>query len=226
MREFPMEEGHGDADYLLFLDRKAVGVIEAKKAGSTLTGVEWQSAKYTTGLPDAVPALTKPLPFAYESTGIETRFTNGFDPDPASRQVFTFHRPEMLGDWLRAWQEYGGPEHATLRQRLSSLPPLDPAGLWPAQEVAIRNLEVSLRHFRPRALIQMATGSGKTFTAANACYRLIKHADARRVLFLVDRANLGRQGLKEFQAFTTPDDRRKFTHCGVCSVCHCSRGTC
>lgn len=92
----------------------------------------------------------------------------------------------MLGDWLRAWQEYGGPEHATLRQRLSSLPPLDPAGLWPAQEVAIHNLEVSLRHFRPRALIQMATGSGKTFTAANACYRLIKHADARRVLFLVD----------------------------------------
>jgi type I restriction enzyme R subunit len=211
VREFPMEEGHGDADYLLFLDRKAVGVIEAKKAGSTLTGVEWQSGKYTTGLPDAVPALTKPLPFAYESTGIETRFTNGFDPDPASRQVFTFHRPEMMGDWLRAWQEYGGPEHATLRQRLSSLPPLDPAGLWPAQEVAIHNLEVSLRHFRPRALIQMATGSGKTFTAANACYRLIKHADARRVLFLVDRANLGRQTLKEFQAFTTPDDRRKFT---------------
>jgi type I restriction enzyme R subunit len=211
VREFPMEEGHGDADYLLFLDRKAVGVIEAKKAGSTLTGVEWQSAKYTTGLPDAVPALTKPLPFSYESTGIETRFTNGFDPDPASRQIFTFHRPEMLGDWLRAWREFGGPEHATLRQRLSSLPPLDSAGLWPAQEVAIRNLEVSLRHFRPRALIQMATGSGKTFTAANACYRLIKHADARRILFLVDRANLGRQTLKEFQAFTTPDDRRKFT---------------
>ncbi|MDQ3689502.1 MAG: DEAD/DEAH box helicase family protein [Chloroflexota bacterium] len=211
VREFPMAEGHGDADYLLFLDRKAVGVIEAKKAGSTLTGVEWQSAKYTTGLPDSVPAITKPLSFAYEATGIETRFTNGFDPDPASRQVFSFHRPESLADWLRAWQELGGPERATLRQRLSSLPPLDPAGLWPAQEVAIRNLEVSLRHFRPRALIQMATGSGKTFTAANACYRLIKHADACRVLFLVDRANLGRQTLKEFQAFTTPDDRRKFT---------------
>src|ERR1035441_19667 len=57
----------------------------------------------------------------------------------------------------------------------------------------------------------MATGAGKTFTAANVAYRLIKFAGARRVLFLVDRANLGRQTLKEFQAFTTPDDGRKFT---------------
>jgi type I restriction enzyme R subunit len=211
VREFPMVQGHGDADYLLFVDRKAVGVVEAKKKGSTLTGVEWQSAKYTTGLPDNVPALTKPLAFAYESTGVETRFTNAFDPEPASRQVFTFHRPETLGEWVRAWSELGGVQRATFRQRLRDLPPLDPAGLWPAQETAIRNLEVSLTHFRPRALIQMATGSGKTFTAANISYRLIKHADASRILFLVDRANLGRQTLKEFQAFTTPDDGRKFT---------------
>ena len=94
VREFPMVHGHGDADYLLFVDRKAVGVIEAKKKGSTLTGVEWQSAKYTTGLPDNVPALMNPLAFVYESTGLETRFTSAFDPEPASRQVFTFHRPE------------------------------------------------------------------------------------------------------------------------------------
>ncbi|HUQ63856.1 MAG TPA: type I restriction-modification enzyme R subunit C-terminal domain-containing protein [Acidimicrobiales bacterium] len=211
VREFPMAEGHGDADYLLFVDRKAVGVIEAKKKGSTLTGVEWQSAKYTTGLPDNVPALTKPLAFAYESTGVETRFTNAFDPEPASRQVFTFHRPETLAAWVRVWSESGGVERATFRQRLRALPAPTPAGLWPAQEVAIRNLEVSLTHFRPRALIQMATGSGKTFTAANISYRLIKLADASRILFLVDRANLGRQTLKEFQAFTTPDDGRKFT---------------
>jgi type I restriction enzyme R subunit len=211
VREFPMLEGHGDADYLLFVDRKAVGVIEAKKKGSTLTGVEWQSAKYTTGLPDAVPALTKPLAFAYESTGVETRFTNAFDPEPASRQIFSFHRPETLVEWVRAWSEFGGVEQATLRQRLVQLPPLQATGLWSAQETAIRNLEGSLVHFRPRALIQMATGSGKTFTAANICYRLIKHADASRVLFLVDRANLGRQTLKEFQAFSTPDDGRKFT---------------
>ncbi|MGB6713834.1 MAG: DEAD/DEAH box helicase family protein, partial [Candidatus Cybelea sp.] len=92
-----------------------------------------------------------------------------------------------------------------------NLPELNEQGLWPAQAEAIHNLEESLEHGRPRALIQMATGSGKTFTAANVAYRLIKHAGARRILFLVDRANLGRQTLKEFQAFSTPDDGRKFT---------------
>lgn len=147
VREFPMKDGHGDADYLLFVDRKAVGVIEAKKKGSTLTGVEWQSAKYTTGLPDNVPALTKPLAFAYESTGVETQFTNTFDPEPASRQVFTFHRPETLADWVRRWQEWGGDEQATFRQRLLRLPPHDPTGLWPAQQTAIRRLEASLKPF-------------------------------------------------------------------------------
>ena len=211
VREFPMAPGHGDADYLLFVDRKAVGVIEAKKAGSTLTGVEWQSAKYTAGLPDNVPALTKPLAFAYESTGVETRFTNAFDPEPASRQVFSFHRPETLAEWVRVWMEWGGIERATLRGRLREMPPADLSGLWPPKDDAVKNLEVSLQHFRPRALIQMATGSGKTMLAAFVSYRLIKHADASRILFLVDRANLGRQTLKEFQAFTTPDDGRKFT---------------
>lgn len=203
VREFKMSGGYDSADYLLFVNRQAVGVIEAKKAGTTLTGVEWQSAKYASGLPDNISALVKPLPFAFESTGVETRFTNGFDADPASRQVFTFYRPETLA-------EISG-ERTTLRARLRHLPELNEQGLWAAQAEAIGNLEESLEHSRPRALIQMATGSGKTFTAANIAYRLIKYAGARRILFLVDRANLGRQTLKEFQAFSTPDDGRKFT---------------
>ncbi|MEX1007589.1 MAG: type I restriction-modification enzyme R subunit C-terminal domain-containing protein [Acidimicrobiia bacterium] len=213
VREVTLKRGHGRADYLLFVDRRAVGAIEAKPAGTPLVGVEWQSAKYTTGLPDHVAALTKPLPFAYESTGhAETRFTNAFDPEPASRRVFSFHRPETLARWCERWrQSPDGPETATLRQRILQLPRLGPDGLWPAQLEAIRNLEDSLQAFRPRALIQMATGSGKTFTAANTAYRLIKFADARRILFLVDRANLGRQALREFQSFVTPDDGRKFT---------------
>ena len=91
------------------------------------------------------------------------------------------------------------------------MPPLKTAALWPVQEKAIRNLEASLAAGRQRALVQMATGSGKTFTACNLIYRLIKHAGARRVLFLVDRSNLGRQTLREFQGFSTPDDGRKFT---------------
>jgi type I restriction enzyme, R subunit len=213
VREVPLEVGHGRADYVLFVDRRAVGVIEAKPAGTTLPGVELQSDKYVKGFPQNLAALTRPLPFAYESTGLpETRFTNGFDPEPASRRVFWFHRPEALLEWCDRWkQSPDGPETATLRQRLLRLPELETTGLWPAQFEAIGNLETSLQLFKPRALIQMATGSGKTFTAANICYRLIRHADAKRILFLVDRANLGKQTLREFQAFDTPDDGRKFT---------------
>jgi hypothetical protein len=100
IREFELKSGFGTADYLLYVDGRAAGVIEAKKAGSTLTGVEIQSAKYSKGLPDALPAWTRPLPFCYQSTGIETRFTNGFDPEPCSRQVFFFHKPEIFAAWL------------------------------------------------------------------------------------------------------------------------------
>ncbi|WP_217915056.1 type I restriction-modification enzyme R subunit C-terminal domain-containing protein [Miltoncostaea marina] len=209
VREFVMAPPHGRADYLLFIDGRPAGVIEAKKEGETLTGVAWQTAKYLDGLPDHVtPAIEGVLPFVYQSTGVETRFTNTLDPEPASRQVFWFHRPATLAAALDLRVH---PRAPTLRHRLRELPGLDDAALWPAQARAIRNLEESLVAGRPRALIQMATGSGKTFTAANIAYRLIKHADARRILFLVDRANLGRQTLKEFQGFVTPGDGRKFT---------------
>src|SRR5262249_28251266 len=147
--------------------------------------------------------------FLYQSTGVETRFTNGLDPIPRSRQVFHFHRPETLANWLADDQGQTGMP-STLRARFREMPALDEQGLWPAQFKAVRNLETSFGEARPRALIQMATGSGKTFTAVNAAYRLIKHADARRILFLVDRANLGRQALKEFQQFTPPDSNYKF----------------
>ena len=217
VREVPTEAG--PADYVLFVDRQAVGVIEAKKAGSTLTGVEPQTGKYRAAYPEELPAFTVDgaLPFGYESTGAETRFTCGLDPVPASRRVFTFHRPETLAHWVGTYTDRtqlgGFVAYPTLRLGIRDLPELepDPPHLWPAQAEAIRNLEESLRANRPRALIQMATGAGKTFTAANACYRLVRHADAARVLFLVDRANLGRQALREFQGFAAPDDPRKFS---------------
>ena len=82
IREFVLNEGHGFADYLLYVDGKAVGVVEAKKQGATLTGVEVQTARYAQGLPDALPAWRRPLPFLYQSTGVETRFTNRLDPEP------------------------------------------------------------------------------------------------------------------------------------------------
>ena len=211
VREVPTEAG--PADYVLFVDRQAVGVIEAKKAGSTLTGVEPQTRKYMVSSPDWLPSflVDGALPFGYESTGTETRFTCGLDPVPASRRVFTFHRPETMAHWIDEHVRLGG--YATLRAGLPLLPELasDAGELWPAQAEAIRKLEASLRENRPRALIQMATGAGKTFTAANLCYRLVRYAGARRILFLVDRANLGRQAVREFEGFSVPDDPRKFT---------------
>jgi type I restriction enzyme R subunit len=156
----------------------------------------------------ALPAPRRPLPFVYQSTGIETRFTNLLEPNATSRPVFSFHRPETLSEWLR--DELASPG-STFKARLASMPPLVRFGLRPTQVTAIEALEDSLRHGWRRSLIQMASGAGKTYTACSSLYRLIKFAGARRVLFLVDRGNLGRQTLKEFQAFRTPDDGRIFT---------------
>jgi type I restriction enzyme, R subunit len=221
LRNFPLKSGHGFADYLLYVDGSAAGVVEAKKVGATLTGVEIQSTKYSLGLPTHLPAQIRPLPFCYESTGVETRFTNRLDPDPRSRQVFSFHRPECLAGWIAALATLAPlPCHLsevaiyksplTVRAKVRTMPPLITEDLWPPQIKAIRNLEQSLAEDRPRALIQMATGSGKTFTAVTAIYRLIKFAGARRVLFLVDRDNLAKQAENEFRQYRPPDDARTF----------------
>jgi type I restriction enzyme R subunit len=224
VREFKLEHGHGYADYLLFVDGKAVGVCEAKKVGTLVRNVEVQTQKYVDGLPALLDAPNKPLPFAYISTGDETAFINLLDPHPRTREVFTFHRPDTIREWLRAdtldkWvKETGGfytaaedTKPSTLRARLRAMPPIALPGMWPNKIQAVTNIEKSLFDDRPRALIQMATGTGKTLLAINSLYRLIKFGGARRVLFLVDRANLGEQAEKEFESFRTPDDLRKFT---------------
>jgi type I restriction enzyme R subunit len=223
VREFKLASGHGFADYLLFVDSKAVGVLEAKPEGHTLSGVEVQAEKYAAGLPAGLDPPVEPLPFLYLSTGTITKFTSLLDPDPRSRRVFQVHQPGTLADWLAAetldaWVKSVGhftaaddTKPSSLRARLRAMPPVERATLYPNQIQAIANLEQSLFQNRPRALVQMATGSGKTIMAVTAAYRLIKFGGARRVLFLVDRSNLGEQAEKEFQGFRTPDDNRKFT---------------
>ncbi len=194
----------GPADYVLFVDKKAVGVIEAKPEdwGHNITTVEDQSLSYANANLKWVNNKV-PLRFIYESTGVITRFTDGRDPKPRSREVFNFHRPETLAEWLD--------KPASLRARLQGMPPLNQSGLRDCQITAIENLELSFRQNKPRALVQMATGSGKTFTAISSVYRLLKHADAKRILFLVDTKNLGEQAEQEFMAFLPNDDNRKFT---------------
>ena len=194
----------GPADYVLFAERRAVGVVEAKPDswGARLTTVEEQSEGYAKAKLKWV-SNAEPLPFVYESTGQITRFTNGGDPSPRSREVFTFHRPETFKAWTLAPRSF--------RSGIATLPPLNSVGLRECQINAVTSLEASLKADRPRALVQMATGAGKTFTAITQVYRLLKHADARRVLFLVDTRNLGEQAEQEFMAFIPNDDNRKFS---------------
>jgi len=192
----------GPADYVLFVDKKPVGVIEAKREdeGIRLTMHEAQTEDYAKAKLKYLE--NEALVFLYESTGEITRFTDYRDPKPRSREVFTFHKPETFIEWLRFGK--------SLRTKLFDLPTLLGVGLRECQVKAINNLDISLKANRPRALIQMATGSGKTFTAITAIYRLLKYANAKRVLFLVDTKNLGEQAEQEFMAYLPNDDNRKF----------------
>jgi type I restriction enzyme, R subunit len=214
VREVIMAKGHGRADYLLYVDQAAVGVIEAKPQGTPLSGVEWQSAMYAEGLPADVrlKAVTTDgrLPFVFEASGSETHFTNGYDPNPRARRIFAFPQPATLARTLR--DATADPERPTWRGKVTVMPELDTKMLRPAQITAIGGIERSLaeQHF-DRSLVQMATGAGKTFAAVTTAYRLLKHGGFNRVLFLVDRNNLADQTLAEFQNYRTPDDGRRFT---------------
>ncbi len=224
VRELPLRAGYGRVDYLLFVDERPVGVLEAKPEGHPLSGAEPQTRLYSKGIPVFMEAPVDPLPFLYRSTGALTALTNLLDPNPKSRPIFQIQRPQTLAEWLleppvrqpgaagkelNERQSTGRPVPGSLRAHLRALPEADLPDLWPNQQQAIRGLERSLREDRPRALIQMATGSGKTMTAITAAYRLIQHGGARRILFLVDRTNLGEQAEREFAAYVTPDDHRK-----------------
>lgn len=214
VREEIMAPGHGRADYLLYVDKDVVGVIEAKPEGTTLSGVEWQSAMYAAGLPASVrrKVVTSGgrLPFIFEANGRELHFTNGFDPEPRARMVFGFPRPESL-----AWQvreSRVNPQAPTWRGKVRTMPALNEAPLRPAQITAVQGVEKSLREQRfDRSLIQMATGAGKTYTAVTLAYRLLRYGGFRRILFLVDRNNLADQTIGEFQNYRTLDDGRRFT---------------
>ncbi|MEE9492680.1 MAG: DEAD/DEAH box helicase family protein [Gammaproteobacteria bacterium] len=201
-----MDTDTGPADYMLFIDGKACGIIEAKREGAQLGGVAEQSARYATSNTKHIKRWApenRPLPFLYEATNHEIRFRDERDPNPRSRNVFHFHNPHTLKSWLE--------EGDTLRARLRQLPALNKEGLRACQIDAIHGIEESLKAAKPRALLQMATGSGKTYAAVTQIYRLAKFAKIKRALFLVDRGNLASNASDEFAQFTIPHDGRKFT---------------
>jgi type I restriction enzyme R subunit len=200
VREFATASG--PVDYALFVDRKLCGVIEAKPEGTTLSGFSEQATRYMADVPRHFVRSEGQVRFEYVASSSETLFRDHADPSPRSRSVFAFHRPETLLRWLAA---------ASLRRRLQTMPHLLTEGLRDCQVDAVTALEVSLAADKPRALIQMATGAGKTFTACTFSYRLLEHAKFKRILFLADRANLVRQTRDEFLAYRPPGTGHSFT---------------
>ena len=202
VREVPTSTG--PVDYALFVDGMPVGVVEAKKdeKGEVLTGVEGQSGRYANSRFKWVN-LEYRIRFVYEATGKLVRFTDYADIKCRSREIFSFHRPETLKRWLN--------ESDTVRNNLKQLPPLDETGFRKCQIKAIRGLDDSFANNRPHALVQMATGAGKTFTAITAAYRLLKYGRMNHILFLVDTRSLGEQAEREFLAYKPNDDPRNFS---------------
>lgn len=202
VREFPTSTG--PVDYALFVDGKPVGVVEAKRneLGESITDVENQSGRYANSKFKWVKTDYS-IRFAYEATGKIVRFTDYADIKCRSRAVFSFHRPETLQKLLK--------QPDTIRNNMKHFPPLDETGFRKCQINAIRNLDNSFAENRPKALVQMATGAGKTFTAITAAYRLLKYGKMNRILFLVDTRGLGEQAEREFLAYTPNDDPRSFS---------------
>lgn len=202
VREFPTSTG--PVDYALFVEGRPVGVLEAKKtdSGENLTTVEEQSSRYAHSALKFVGADYR-IRFVYEATDKLIRFTDYDDIKFRSRKVYSFHRPETLRYYLS--------QPDTIRNYMKQFPPLDENGFRKCQITAIKNLDRSLADNRPKALVQMATGAGKTFTAITAAYRMLKYGRMRRILFLVDTKSLGEQAEREFLAYTPNDDARSFS---------------
>ena len=202
VREFPTSTG--PVDYALFIEGVPVGVIEAKKTdeGENITAVEGQSSRYANSTFKWIKSIYR-IRFAYEATDKLTRFTDYNDIKYRSRTVFSFHRPETLNALLK--------QADTIRNNMKHFPEFDPTGFRKCQITAIENLDKSFADNRPKALVQMATGAGKTFTAITAAYRLLKYGKMNRILFLVDTKGLGEQAEREFLAYRPTDDNRSFS---------------
>lgn len=202
VREFPTSTG--EVDYALFVDGKPVGVAEAKREekGESITDVEVQSGRYANSTFKWIKN-DYTIRFAYETTDKLIRFTDYKDVKYRSRTVFSFHRPETLLALIQ--------QPDTIRNNMKHFPTLDETGFRKCQVNAIKELDNSFAENRPKALVQMATGAGKTFTAITAAYRLLKYGKMNRILFLVDTRGLGEQAEREFLAYTPNDDPRSFS---------------
>ena len=193
-------KGNLEADYLLFLEGKAIGVLEAKKESVSLDNVVANQAEnYTHKLLPMYQYWENPLPLIYLSNGKELLFKNAKIPGSTYQKLDAMHTPKEMV------------KLSGINSFFAGLPTLDPKGLRDCQYEAITNLEASFRNSQRKALIVLATGAGKTFTACLAAYRFLAYTPARRVLFLVDRNNLGKQAEGAFGDFKLTENGEPFS---------------
>ncbi|WP_426567784.1 DEAD/DEAH box helicase family protein [Streptomyces canus] len=200
-------------DYVLRVDGRPVGTVEVRPRGKDLGAALARRGEAAT---PSTASTERRMPYTYATDGVRVLFQNGDDPEPRFREIFSFHQPDTVARWLR--EAVADPQAPTFRGRVRRrLPDLDDDGY--AQSVlrswqydAVRAFESSLRRGERRAIVQIAVGGGRAVTAVTVAYRLLRHARARRILFLVDRVDLERQALATFAAYSGPgEDGRKFT---------------
>lgn len=196
-------EGNLEADYMLFLNGKAIAVLEAKKAENKLgDDVKSQAENYTRILPPSNQYWFNPIPFVFISNGETMLFKDMRNPDNPYINLGKMYSPKEIVERAGIEDEYA---------KLPAVPPVGPKGLRECQFEAISNLELSFKYGEKKALIVLATGAGKTFTACTAAYRLLNYTSAKRVLFLVDRNNLGKQAEGEFGTYKLTETGNAFS---------------
>jgi type I restriction enzyme R subunit len=192
--------GNKEADYFLFINGKAVGVLEAKREEIDVSSssVAEQAIDYAKSVPNCYQAYSRPLPIIYRSNGHDVLFNDFRDPDAPAEVLNRIHTPKEICKLLGIKDYY------------AQLPTLNKRGLRDCQYEAITALESSFRTGQNKALIVLATGAGKTYTACLAAYRMLSYTPTKRVLFLVDRNNLGKQAETEFGTFRLTENGEPF----------------
>ena len=191
-------QGNKESDYLLFIDDKAIAVVEAKAEDNALGDVVARQAEWYSQNPQGWVGLWFPsqIPFVYLANGNKIYFKNMLEPDSEYVEFTEMHSPKKMLQLLGKKSEYG------------ALPKIEKKGLRDCQYNAEVNLEASLKAGKKKALAILATGSGKTYLACLAAYRLLNYTPTRRVLFLVDRNNLARQTETEFSLFDRTEKQK------------------
>lgn len=195
-----MLKGNLEADYFLFINGKAVGVLEAKREDIDALSdkVCAQAALYAKSVPHIYQTYQNPLPFIFTSNGKNLYFCDFRKQEQSFKQIMAIPTPYDLVKQLGISDYFAG------------LPTLQKKGLRDCQYEAVTELEKSFRSGQNRALMVLATGAGKTYTACLAAYRLLSYTPMRRILFLVDRNNLGKQAEGEFGTFRLTENGDAF----------------